>query len=114
MNKQLTDALGVMKASGVMSLVMVEAEGLRKSVGAGSVVILHRSVCEPLAPDSLSELNIPMLKSVKGSAKPGAHKSEQMSQACNSHPDLHKHACRSENREPEAPLSSGIRREIIG
>lgn len=76
MNKKLTDALGVMKASGVMSLGMVEPEGLRKSAGAGREGILQRSVCEPLAPDSLSELNTSMLKSVKGSAKPGAQKSE--------------------------------------
>lgn len=74
MNKQLTDALGVIKASGVMSFVMLDEEGLRKSAGAGREVILHRSVCEPLAPDSLSELNTSMLKSVKGSAKPGAQK----------------------------------------
>lgn len=72
-NEKLTDALGVMKASGVMSLVMDEPEGLRKSAGAGREVILHRSVCEPLAPDSLSELKTSMLKSVKGSAKPAAH-----------------------------------------
>lgn len=43
-NEKLTDALGVMKASGVMSLVMFEPEGLRKSAGAGREVILHRSV----------------------------------------------------------------------
>lgn len=66
-----------MKASGVMSLGMVEPEGLRKSAGAGREGILHRSVCEPLAPDSLSELNTSMLKSVKGSANPEAQTKNQ-------------------------------------
>lgn len=86
----LTDALGVMKASGVMSLGMVEPEGLRKSAGAGREGILHKSVCEPLAPDSLSELNTSMHKSVKGSAKPGTQtrKSEQTTQAYSSYPQF--------------------------
>lgn len=69
---------------------MVEPEGLRKSAGAGRDVILHRSVCDPLAPDSLSELKTSMLKSVKGSAKPGAHEYKYqavMTQVHNCHPD---------------------------
>lgn len=53
-----TEVLGVMKASGVISLGIVAlpvAEFDRKSVGAGSDGIFLKSVWEPL-PDSLSEL----------------------------------------------------------
>lgn len=91
---------------------MVEPEGLRKSAGAGREGILQRSVCEPLAPDSLSELNTSMLKSVKGSAKPGTHKSERMPQAHSSQPDLHNHT----QTEPKIMQlsNSGTRSEISG
>lgn len=50
--------LGVIKASGVMSLGIappLAPELVRKSVGAGSDGIFLRSVWDPL-PDSLSEL----------------------------------------------------------
>lgn len=53
-----TEVLGVMKASGVISLgigPLLLLEFDRKSEGAGSGGIFLRSVCEPL-PDSLSEL----------------------------------------------------------
>lgn len=55
---ECTEVLGVMKASGVISLGIVPlpvAEFDRKSVGAGSDGIFLKSVWEPL-PDSLSEL----------------------------------------------------------
>lgn len=54
----LTEVLGVMKASGVISLgitPLLVPEFDRKSVGAGSDGIFLRSVWEPF-PDSLSEL----------------------------------------------------------
>lgn len=51
-----TEVLGVMKASGVISLgIAPPPEFDRKSVGAGSEGIFLRSVWEPL-PESLSEL----------------------------------------------------------
>ena len=53
-----TEVLGVMKASGVISLgigALLVPEFDRKSEGAGRGGIFLRSVCEPL-PDSLSEL----------------------------------------------------------
>lgn len=64
-----TDALGVIKASGVISLGTVPPllpEFDRKSEGAGSEGIFLRSVWEPV-PDSLSEL-----WSVRLSEKPKA------------------------------------------
>lgn len=66
-----TEVLGVMKASGVISLGIVPLlvpEFERKSVGAGSEGIFLRSVWEPL-PDSLSEL-----WSVRWSENPAGHK----------------------------------------
>lgn len=53
-----TEVLGVMKASGVISLGIAPPPATeldRKSEGAGSGGIFLRSVCEPL-PESLSEL----------------------------------------------------------
>lgn len=54
----ITEVLGVMKASGVISLgigPVPGAEFVRKSVGVGRDGIFLRSVWEPL-PESLSEL----------------------------------------------------------
>lgn len=65
-----TEVLGVMKASGVISLGIVPLLGPafdRKSLGAGSDGIFLRSVWEPL-PDSLSEL-----WSVRWSENPAGH-----------------------------------------
>lgn len=68
-DKRCTEVLGVMKASGVISLVpLLAPEVDRKSVVAGREGIFLRSVWEPL-PDSLSEL-----WSVRLSEKPAGHK----------------------------------------
>lgn len=68
MNDVSTEALGVMKASGVISgTVPLLVQFDRKSLGAGRDGIFLKSVWEPL-PDSLSEL-----WSVRWSENPGEH-----------------------------------------
>ena len=69
-----TEALGVMKASGVISLgiaPLAPPPGDRKSTGAGSEEIFGRSPWEP--PESLSELMASTLSLVRGWENPGGH-----------------------------------------
>lgn len=60
-----------MKASGVMSLGKADGAGLMKSAGVGRARILLRSFCDPLSPDSLSELIASTFRSASASEKPG-------------------------------------------
>lgn len=65
-----------MKASGVMSLGMADGAGLMKSAGVGRGRILVKSFCDPLSPDSLSELMASTFRSAMGSEKPGTNMAE--------------------------------------
>lgn len=57
-----------------MSLGKADGAGLMKSAGLGSGRILLRSFCDPLSPDSLSELIASTFRSDSGSEKPGGMK----------------------------------------